>query len=177
MRKLFTPDIYVKSYREIQLEHLVKRGVKVLVCDIDNTLVAHDEPLPDADVKAFIRRAKASGLQVVLVSNNVRERVDRFAQGLDVNTYPFARKPLPHTYRKMMRDANCHPQEIAVLGDQLLTDMLGANTIGFVTILTTPIATRDLRVTKFNRIFERMVFGVLKLQGKLRKGEYYDKTM
>ena len=94
-----------------------------------------------------------------------------------MKTYPFARKPLPHTYRRMMRDAGCRPQAIAVLGDQLLTDMLGANHIGFFTILTTPVATRDLRVTKVNRIFEAMVFEVLKRQGKLRKGEYYDETM
>ncbi len=177
MRKLFTPDIYIRSYRDLKPERLVKSGIRLLVCDIDNTLVAHDEAVPNEDVKAFIQTAKDAGLCVVLVSNNVKERVDVFAQDLDVKTYPFARKPLSFTYRKMMRDAKCQPNEIAVLGDQLLTDMLGANHMGFCTILTTPVAQRDLRVTKVNRIFENMVFEVLRIQGKLRKGVYYDKRM
>lgn len=177
MRKLFTPHIYIKNYQELRSDVLLKHGIKVLVCDIDNTLVAHDCALPDAQVKAFIQRIQDAGIQVVLVSNNVKERVERFAQELNVRTYPFARKPLPHSYRQMMRDAHCDAKEIAVLGDQLLTDMLGANHMGFFTILTTPVAQRDLRVTKLNRIVEHMIFWLLAKQGKLYKGVYYGQTM
>lgn len=172
MRKLFTPDYYIRTYHDLDLRRLQEKHIKVLVCDIDNTLVAHDQPDPDEDVKAFIQRVKDAGIQVVLVSNNVKERVARFARDLDVKTYPFARKPLRGTYVKMMKDSGCHADEIAVLGDQLLTDMLGAHRVGFYTILTNPVAQKDLTCTKINRIFENLVFDVLRMQGKLHKGEY-----
>lgn len=172
MRKLFTPDYYIENFQSLDLNRLLERNIKVLVCDIDNTLVAHDEAEPSEAVKTFIQNVKAKGIQVVLVSNNVKERVERFAQELEVKTYPFARKPLKGTYLKMMKDANCAPAQIAVLGDQLLTDMLGANRVGFYTILTNPVAQKDLTCTKINRFFENMVFEVLRMQGKLHKGEY-----
>lgn len=172
MRKLFTPDWYVASYRNLDLERLVRLGIRVLVCDIDNTLVAHDMADPDEAVFTFVDAVKKSGLHMVLLSNNVKERVERFAASLDVATYPFARKPLKKTYVKMMKDMNCQPHQVAVLGDQLLTDMLGANRVGCYTILTQPVAQRDLRCTKINRFFENFVFAVLKAQGKLRKGEF-----
>ncbi len=172
VRKIFTPDYYIRSFRELNIERLITNGIQVLVCDIDNTLVAHDQAYPDEAVKQFIRRVQDAGIQIVLVSNNVKERVDTFAHGLHVATYPFARKPLKKTYLKMMKDTGCSPQEIAVLGDQLLTDMLGDNRVGFYTILTTPVAQKDLTCTKINRFFENMVFRVLAIQGKLHRGEY-----
>lgn len=172
VNKLFAPDYYIRTYRDLNLERLKQRNIKVLVCDIDNTLVAHDVKTADDDVKAFIQRVKDAGIKVVLVSNNVKERVDAFAKDLDVETYPFARKPLKGTYRKMLQDSGCAKQEIAVLGDQLLTDMLGANRMGFYTILSNPVAKKDLTCTKINRVFENMVYKLLKVQGKLIKGEY-----
>lgn len=172
MRKMFTPDYYIKSYKNLNIDRLRQQQIKVLVCDIDNTLVAHDEAYPDEYVKAFIQRVKDAGIRVVLVSNNVKERVETFAKELDVKTYPFAKKPLKTTYLKLMKDCGCGPKEIAVLGDQLLTDMLGANRVGFYTILTHPVAQKDLTCTKINRVVENMVFGLLKAQGKLQKGEF-----
>ena len=139
--KLFTPDYYVESYRALDLERLKRHGIRVLVCDIDNTLAAHDEPLPDAQAIAF------------------------------------ARKPLKQTYRKMLRDLHYAPHQVAVLGDQLLTDMLGANRMHFYTILTKPLVSRDLNCTKVNRVFEQMVFRVLERQGKIKRGEYDDKIL
>lgn len=177
VRKLFTPDYYIRNYQCLNIARLVERNIKVLVCDIDNTLVAHDEKYPNEQVKQFIQRIKDTGIKVVLVSNNVKERVETFAKDLDVATYPFARKPLKGTYLKMMKDSGCKANEIAVLGDQLLTDMLGANRIGFYTILTHPVAQKDLTCTKINRVIENMVYKVLAMRGKLHKGEYDDENM
>ena len=60
MRKLFTPDWYIRSYRNLDLERLVQSGIRVLVCDIDNTLVAHDVAEPDEAVIAFVQSVKKS---------------------------------------------------------------------------------------------------------------------
>lgn len=172
MRKIFTPDSYIETYRKLNIQKLTHRGIKLLVCDIDNTLVAHDEAHPTQEVKEFIQSVKDAGIRVILVSNNVKERVETFARDLDVATYPFARKPLKLTYLKLMKDTGFQANEIAVLGDQLLTDMLGANRVGFYTVLTSPVAQKDLVFTKANRLVENMVFQVLALRNKLHKGEY-----
>ena len=83
-------------------------------------------------------------------------------------------KPLPKTYRRIVKDFALSKQEVAVLGDQLLTDMLGANLMGFYTILSAPVVERDLSFTKFNRFFEAIIFRLLKLSGRLTKGEFDD---
>lgn len=176
MLKLFAPDKYISGYAKVNPDELKKQGIRVLVCDIDNTLVAHDEADPSEEVKVFLQKAKDSGLEIILISNNVEERVSRFARGLPfhVRIYPFAKKPLKMTYRKMMRDTGYDRSQIAVLGDQLLTDMLGANRMRFYTILTHPVAQRDLTCTKINRIFENIIFRLLAVSGKLKRGTFDD---
>lgn len=177
MRKLFTPDYYIENYQALDIRRLIENNIKVLVCDIDNTLVAHDEKHPDEKVKLFIQNVKNAGIQVVLVSNNVKERVETFAKDLHVKTYPFARKPFKGTYLRMMKDSGYSASQIAVLGDQLLTDMLGANRVGFYTILTSPVAQKDLTCTKINRVIENVVYKGLAVTGRLHKGEFDDKKM
>ncbi|MEG0528301.1 MAG: HAD hydrolase-like protein, partial [Longicatena sp.] len=90
----------------------------------------------------------------------------------DVLCYPFAMKPLPKTYRRIIKDIKVSKQHIAVLGDQLMTDVLGANMMGLHTILTAQAVERDLSFTKVNRIAENIVFKLLKVTKKLTKGEF-----
>ena len=170
--KLFTPDYYVESYRTLDLERLKRHGIRVLVCDIDNTLAAHDEPLPDAQAIAFVLRVRDAGIQVVFISNNKRERVERFAGAVDAKCYPFARKPLKQTYRKMLRDLHYAPHQVAVLGDQLLTDILGGNRMHMTTILTTPLVQRDITWTRLNRLVEQQLYRLLEKKKKLKRGVY-----
>lgn len=172
MLKLFTPNYYIHSYRALRPEFLKEHHISLLICDIDNTLVPHDVALPDDEVKAFLKGIQDAGIQIVFVSNNVEERVKTFAQDLHIPYYFFALKPLPITYRKMLKDFHVKKSEVAVLGDQLMTDILGANMMRFYTILTAQVVERDLSFTKFNRVFENMVFSLLQKTGKLVKGEF-----
>ena len=172
MLKLFTPDYYIHAYNALRISYLKEHDIQVLLCDIDNTLVPHDVALPDEHVKQFLRGIQEAGIEVIFVSNNVEERVLTFAQGLQARSYPFAMKPLPKTYRKIIKDVQVDKKHIAVLGDQLMTDILGANMVGLHTILTAPAVQRDLSFTKFNRFFETIVFKLLHVFGRLTKGEY-----
>lgn len=172
MRKLFTPNYYIHRYDALRVEVLKEQHITVLLCDIDNTLVPHDIAIPDEDVLAFLKGIQDAGIRVILISNNVEERVLRFAENLNIDCYPFAMKPLPKTYRRILKEQNVRKQQVAMLGDQIMTDMLGANFMGFYTILTAPVVERDLKCTKINRIFENMVFAVLKRMGRLKKGEF-----
>lgn len=172
MLKLFTPAYYISSYDKLKAEKLLKHNIQLLVCDIDNTLVPHDVAQPDKRAIEFLDHMKNAGIQVVLISNNVEARVATFAKDLDIPYYPFAKKPLSKTYEKMMQDTNMEAKHIAVIGDQLLTDILGGNRVHFYTILTAPVVERDLSFTKINRVFESIIFVLLKKFKKLTKGEF-----
>ena len=170
--KKFIPDLYIKSFRDLDADTLRKKGIKLLICDIDNTLVAHDEAHPNDDVYSFVNKVKKSGLDFCFISNNSKERVELFAKSLKVKTYHFAKKPLKITYRKIMKDYGYKPSEIASIGDQLMTDVLGGKRAKIYCILVNPVVTRDIASTKVNRIFENMVFKQLSRKNILHKGEY-----
>ncbi len=170
------PHYYIESFQTLNVERLIERNIKVLLCDIDNTLVAHDEAYPGTNVIAFIHKVKEAGIEVIFISNNVEERVSNFAKDLDVKAYAFARKPLKMTYKKIMKETGYRRDEIAVLGDQLLTDVLGGNRMRYFTILTSPVAKRDLPCTKLNRKVENMIYFILEKQKRLKRG-IYDENM
>ena len=172
MLKLFTPNYYIHRYTALRPAFLKEQGIQLLICDIDNTLVPHDVAVPDDEAIAFLKSIQDAGIQIVFISNNVEERVATFAKGLNIPFYPFAMKPLPKTYRKMLKDFHVKRDVVAVLGDQLMTDILGANVMRFYTILTAQVVERDLSFTKVNRVFENIVLSLLKVTGKLVKGEY-----
>ena len=172
MLKLFTPNYYIHRYTALRPAFLKEQGIQLLICDIDNTLVPHDVAVPDDEAIAFLKSIQDAGIQIVFISNNVEERVATFAKGLNIPFYPFAMKPLPKTYRKMLKDFHVKRDVVAVLGDQLMTDILGANVMRSYTILTAQVVECDLSFTKVNRVFENIVFSLLKVTGKLVKGEY-----
>lgn len=172
MLKLFMPKKYIKDYRYVDLNELKNLHIKLIICDIDNTLAAHDEKHPCEDVKTFINRVQEAGFEICLISNNVLDRVETFAKDLHLKTYSMAKKPLKGTYKKVMQDYQLKPNEIAGIGDQLLTDVLGGNRIGIYTILTVPLYEKDLIWTKINRTFENMIFHLLKRANYIKKGDY-----
>ncbi|MGL5977691.1 MAG: YqeG family HAD IIIA-type phosphatase [Erysipelotrichaceae bacterium] len=174
MLSKFYPNVYVERYTALNVEKLKQQGITLLLCDIDNTLVAHDEALPNEEVIAFVQRVQAAGIAIVLVSNNKLKRVQTFAEALGLPYYAFAKKPLKQTYRQILKDLQVEPKHIAAFGDQLLTDVLGANRMGIYPMLTKPLVIRDLNVTKINRSLENFVFFLLKRTHALSKGEYYD---
>ncbi|MEG0265423.1 MAG: YqeG family HAD IIIA-type phosphatase [Erysipelotrichaceae bacterium] len=172
MLSLFSPDYYIESFHSLKITKLQEQGIKLLICDIDNTLVAHDHPLPSDEVVSFIQSLKDGGIKVVLISNNIEERVKTFAAPLQVPYYAFALKPLKKTYKKCCKDYNFKKSEIAVLGDQLLTDIFGAKRMKFYTILSNPVVLRDMNFTKINRIFENIIYYLLAKKKLLVRGEF-----
>ena len=92
MLGLFTPNYYIHRFNALRPAYLKEQGIELLVCDIDNTLVAHDIAVPDQDVLDFLTAIKEAGIQIVFISNNVEERVATFAKGLDTSYYSFCVK-------------------------------------------------------------------------------------
>jgi len=172
MIRLFTPFKYVKSFHSIRVEKLVEHKKKLVICDIDNTLVAHDEPHPSQEVKAFVKRVQDAGLQICLISNNNKERVKVFAKELGIAYYGFAKKPLRSTYKQILKDYKLQANDLVAVGDQLLTDVFGANRMHIDTILTHPLVMRDLKATKLNRRVENQIYRSLEKRKIMKRGVF-----
>ena len=100
---LFVPDMYIQSYQTLNLELLKKKGIKLLICDIDNTLVPHDVKIPQKETIEFINKVKHSGLQICIISNNTKNRVEEFCKDLNVPYVYSARKPLHKGFRQIKK--------------------------------------------------------------------------
>lgn len=136
---LFFPTLYRRRITDVTAEDLRRLGVKALLLDVDNTLTTHDAPdLTDA-VKAWLAQMGESGFSLIIVSNNRAERVAPFAEKIGLSYYAHARKPLPFGFRAAAKQAGACRKECVVIGDQLFTDMLGANLAGIPSILLEPI--------------------------------------
>jgi HAD superfamily phosphatase (TIGR01668 family) len=138
--KALWPDWYFESIDSIPVGFFEKNRIAYLVSDIDNTLVSYDDPLPTPAALAFFDRLKRERVFLLLVSNNEKERVARFAKGLP---YPFvskAAKPSVSRISKMLSEYGVDLSRCAFLGDQLFTDCLAAKRLGIPMILVNPVA-------------------------------------
>ena len=108
------------------------------------------------------------------MSNSGKKRVEPFKDELFVDASCSSMKPLKGKYRKIMKIYDLKPTEIAAIGDQLLTDIFGANRMGITSILVNPISTTDFTVTKGNRVIENMIIKHFTKRGVFARGEYYE---
>ncbi len=170
----FIPDIYQKSIFAIDYEKLKNRGIKCILFDLDNTIAPVNVEAPDKEIKDLFADIELLGIKVIILSNSNKTRVRPFKEGLNVDSSYSSHKPFKKKYKKVMDIYNFKDNEIACVGDQLLTDVYGANRMGMTSILVNPISNVDLIGTKINRIFERRIFKKLKRQGLFTIGEYYE---
>ena len=177
LERYFLPDTYAKNVFSVDLEALKQKGIKLILCDVDNTLVAFDDPHPDEFARAFIKKVRDSGLEVFLISNNTQKRVGGFAQKCGADYYYSSLKPLKRQYKRILKDTQLQPCEVAVLGDQLLTDICGGKRMKLYTVLTSPLYTKDIIYTKVTRLVEQIIYTVFEKQGKLKRGEYYGEIL
>ena len=164
MLKYFTYDEYVEDIFQIDLEGLYEAGKRLILTDLDNTLVGSDVPVPTLEVLAWLKRAKEIGFVVKIASNNNAKRVRVFAEDLDIEAYGLVYKPFLYKVKQYM--AGYHKSEVIFMGDQLLTDIAVARRGGLYTILVQPVnMSADEEITKFNRKIERLIVKGLKKRG------------
>jgi uncharacterized protein len=165
--KQFLPNEHVKSVLDIQPEHLKARGIKGIITDLDNTLVEWDRPEATPALIKWFEDVKKHNISVTIVSNNNEARVKAFADPLDIPFIFQARKPMARAFHRALAQMGIKKEETVVIGDQLLTDVLGGNRSGFHTILVVPVAQTDGFVTKFNRFAERRIMNWFRKRGML----------
>ncbi|HLQ70927.1 MAG TPA: YqeG family HAD IIIA-type phosphatase [Bacillota bacterium] len=168
MLKRFIPNEYVKSIFDIRPTALLSKGIKGIITDLDNTLVPWNVNKPTEEIGNWIKKMKDNGIQVTIISNNNRLRVKTFSDPIEIPYVASARKPLGRAFRQATKQMKLKKEEVVVIGDQLLTDILGGNRAGYYTILVVPIVQSDAAITKFNRKIERKILNRLRRKGKLK---------
>ena len=137
---LFRAGFLADNIYEISGAALGRRGIRLLLADLDNTLVPYGVPLPDEKLKGWRDELAAHGVPLFILSNNRHESRPRtFAQALDVPYIGHAGKPKTASFVKAMEQMGVAPEQTAIVGDQIFTDVLGGNRAGVATILVRPI--------------------------------------
>ena len=139
MRISLVPDGVYESYRQITPELLQSRGIRLLLSDLDYTLAPKSVSRPDQAVRDWLGRLQAAGIRVMILSNNRSPaRVERFCRDLGITYEGHAQKPSAKGFRRAMARVGVTPEETAMLGDKLLTDMLGAHIAGVLPLMVEP---------------------------------------
>ena len=159
------PDEFVSTVYEITPERLKALGMRGIITDLDNTLIEWDRADATEELAAWFKMMQEAGIRIVIASNNNEERVKRFAEPLGIPFIHRAKKPLGSGFYQALVRLKLQRDEVVMVGDQLLTDIMGAKRQKLYTILVRPVAESDGFVTRFNRFVERRVFNDLKRKG------------
>ena len=151
------PDYMFDTFDLATADFLYGIGVRGIVLDIDNTLEPYENALPGDHVIAWLDSLAERGIKAAIVSNNNRERVELFNQGLGLPAYPKGAKPFAVNVRRAMRDMGTDESNTALMGDQVFTDVWAARNSGITAILVPPIKDKRDPFTKFKRLLERPI--------------------
>ncbi len=166
MFKRLLPDQIVNTVFDIDLDELETQGVRGIITDLDNTLVSAKTPLATPELVNWLDLVKERGFKVVILSNNNETRVGKFAGPLGIPYIPAARKPAGAAFRRALKLMELPSAQAVVVGDQMLTDVLGGRRAGLHTILVTPIAPREEGwTTQINRRIEKIALARLRKKG------------
>ncbi|MDN6699498.1 MAG: YqeG family HAD IIIA-type phosphatase [Staphylococcus equorum] len=161
MLELFKPTWMVRSIYSVTAEELKKRGIKAVLVDLDNTLIAWNQPEATEDSIHWIQTMKKSGIQVMILSNNSGDRIQKVANILEVDYVPRSMKPLTRAFKIAEDKLGLSTNDMVMVGDQLITDILGANRYNLRTILVKPLLASDAWNTKLNRFIELKIMRAL----------------
>ncbi len=155
---IFRPTACFERLVDIDRAELGRLGYRVLLFDVDNTITCWNSGDIAPEVREWFAGLSEFGLKGCIISNNSASRLEPLAADLGIDYLAKARKPLPFGYHRAMRQMGSSRQNTLMIGDQLLTDILGANLAGVDSVLVTPIdLSREFRWTYVNRRIERII--------------------
>ena len=169
----FKPSLYVRSFKDVNISQLKRQGIEVFISDLDNTLVPHFKKLPNKDVLNFIKKVRDANMDFVIISNNIRSRVKKFANKANVEEwYSNARKPFKFVISKFLKQRNIHPSKVVIMGDQVIMDILVANRTKCESILVQPLVSSTYKMNWFNLFLENKIYKSLEKNNILKHGEF-----
>ncbi len=155
---MFYPRDYFKSVTQITKKYLDENRIQALILDVDNTLIDYDKNLSQ-EIISWANTLKDSGIKMVILSNsNKKEKVRHVAEKLNIEYLFFGMKPLKRGFKKAKKILQIEENnKIAVVGDQIFTDIIGANRMKMYSILVEPIEKRDIWITVLKRPIENYI--------------------
>lgn len=157
MFQKFYPSEDIRSTYDIDFERYYKEGYRGVIFDVDNTLVPHNAPA-DERAKKLFKRLDAIGMQYCFTSNNKEPRVKAFCEAVGGKHYVYkANKPSVKGYETAMKLMGTNKKNTFFVGDQLFTDVYGANRTGLHSILVTPMNPKEEIQIVIKRYFEKIV--------------------
>ena len=154
MLRWLRPSSQVATIYDIDLDALRARGIRGVILDLDNTIVPWGAHEIGPRLPTWIAAARAANLQLCIVSNNRGSRVLSIAGQLGLPVVTWALKPRRRAIRRALVVMGTAPHATALVGDQLLTDILGGNRLGLHTILVRPQSQREFVLTRAVRVIE-----------------------
>lgn len=151
------PNKLVNSVKEITLEMLHKNKINALILDVDNTLINIKQELSE-DVKNWVQNMKDNNIKLYILSNtNDKEKVGKVANALDIPYRNLAKKPFKKGFLEVQNILKEQPENIATVGDQIFTDVIGGNRCKMFTILVEPIQKKEYWYTRWKRPIENVI--------------------
>lgn len=156
MLEAFYPKQYMASAYDIDFKGFYENGSRGIIFDIDNTLVPHGAPADDRAIKLF-DELRSIGYEVIIISNNKEPRVKMFCDAVGAPYIFKAGKPNPRNYRAAMQRMRTDVRNTLFVGDQIFTDVWGANRAGIYSILVKPIHPKEEIQIVLKRYLEKIV--------------------
>lgn len=154
----FKPTWMVKTIYAVSPDQLKARGIRAVFSDLDNTLIAWNNPDGTPELREWMTSLKKAGIPLIVISNNSKNRVAKATKNLELPFVSRSLKPLSFGINRARTKLVLKKSEVVMVGDQLMTDMLAANEAGVRSILVRPLLNTDKWDTRINRFFERIVW-------------------
>ena len=165
----YYPKAYFDSVKDINIDFLNNNNIKALILDVDNTILDFDKKIPNG-VKEWAEDLKKQNIKLCILSNsNHKEKVKMVADILHIPYFYFATKPLKRGFKKVIKLLEEKNENIAAVGDQIFTDVIGANRCKLYSILVKPIGKKDIFITKIKRPIENYI--IRNYEKKLKKNK------
>lgn len=174
MLEQYVADKYYKSVFEIDYKKLKKSGIKCILFDLDNTIVPPTIKKPTKKLIDLFEELKDMGFKLIIFANSPRSRVEVFKNTLGVDSCALCFKPNKDKYLRIMDVYDYKPEEICAVGDEIVTDILGANKLNILSILVNPISIKDNITSSVTRKLEKQIIRKLNKNDIFRRGKYYE---
>ena len=155
LEQYFVPEYMMNSFLDLTPEFLECIGAKAVIAEIDNTLSAYDEKVPDEKVKAWIAALIFHGIRVAIVSNSDENRVRKYCESLFVPACADAKKPSVRAITSAMKKMGSDPGNTVIIGSRLLVDVFVGRRLGITTVAVKPIKQKNDRRSKLEQSIEK----------------------
>ena len=151
------PNMLLNSVIEITPEILKDNNINAIILDVDNTLINIKQELSD-NIKIWVKQMKDNNIKLYILSNtNNKEKVEKVSNALNIPYVNLAKKPSKKGFLKVQNILQEKPENIAAVGDQIFTDVIGGNRCNMFTILVEPIQKKEYWYTRWKRPIENII--------------------